>query len=238
MRNILLEIEYDGTDYFGWQYQPNKKTIQGTIEETLKKFLNEPINLIGTSRTDAGVSALGQVANFLCNSQLSVKSIQAALNSSLPRDIYIKKAYSVHLLFHARFDAKSKIYRYQIIFGRSPLRQRFAWALKYRLNVARMEQTSELFIGNKDYHWFCETKNENGYVNVMDINFKKNQDLAIEIEANRFLYKMVRRIVGALVDIGRGRINKQDILNRFLNKKHKPLIVAPPSGLVLLKVKY
>ena len=238
MRNILLEIEYDGTNYFGWQYQPKKKTIQGSIEIALKKLLQEPVNLNGASRTDTGVSALGQIANFHTNSRISVQKIQTALNSLLPRDIYIKKAYSVHLLFHARFDAKSKLYRYRIIFGRSPLHQRFAWELKYHLDLSKMERTTQLFLGQRDYNPFCSVKNENGVANITKINFIKNDDLIIEIEANRFLYKMVRRIIGSLVDIGRGKIIKNEIVKSLLGKKHHPFLVAPAAGLVLVNVTY
>jgi len=238
MRNILLEIEYDGTDYSGWQYQPRKKTVQGIIETTLSKILQEPINLIGASRTDAGVSALGQVANFLTNSRISPQKIQSALNSLLPSAIGIKNAYGVHLLFHARFDAKSKVYRYQIIFNHSPLRQRFAWEIHYELNVAKMERAAKVFIGEKDYGPFCSIKKENGIVNLTEIKFDQADGLIIKIEANRFLYKMVRRIVGMLVDIGRGKINKNDIMKCLSNKSHIPFLVAPANGLILVRVKY
>lgn len=247
MRNILLEIEYDGNDYFGWQYQPKKKTIQGTIENALCKILQEPIKIIGASRTDAGVSAVGQCANFLTNSRLSAKTIQAALNSFLPRNIYIKNAYGVHLLFNARFDAKGKIYRYQIILGRSPLRQRFAWELKYPLDFPKMERVTKFFLGEKNYSPFCAIKNDNeeGIVNVNEIKLVTDSNRAfstngvtIEIEANRFLYKMVRRIVGSLVEIGRGKITKNDIIKSLSGKPHTPFLVAPAHGLVLLAVKY
>jgi len=238
MRNILLEIEYDGTDYFGWQYQPKKKTIQGTIEAALNKLLQEPITLFGASRTDAGVSAQGQIANFHTNSRIPVQKIQTALNSLLPHDIYVKNAYGVHLIFHARFDAKSKLYYYRIIFGRSPLRQRFAWELKYHLDLSKMERASKLFLGEKDYRSFCSVKNENGIVNLIKINFIKSDDLIIEIEANRFLYKMVRRIIGSLIDVGRGKITKNEIVKILSGKPHRPFLVAPATGLILVNVKY
>jgi tRNA pseudouridine38-40 synthase len=238
MRNILLEIEYDGTNYSGWQYQPKKKTIQGSIETALNKLFQEPVNLFGASRTDTGVSALGQIANFHTNSRILVQKIQTALNSLLPRDIYIKNAYGVHLLFHARFDAKSKLYRYRIIFGRSPLHQRFAWELKYHLDLSKMKQASKLFLGEKDYCPFCAVKNENGIVNLTKINFIKDDNLIIEIEANRFLYKMVRRIIGSLVDVGRDKITKNDIVKSLSGKKHHPSLVAPAAGLVLVNVTY
>jgi tRNA pseudouridine38-40 synthase len=240
MRNIFLEIEYDGTDYSGWQYQPQKKTIQGTIENGLKKILHEPIALVGASRTDAGVSALCQCANFLTAGRLQVKAIQAALNSLLPSDIYIKKAYGVHLLFNARFSAKSKIYRYQIIPGRSPLQQRFAWELNYTLDGIKMEHAAQLFIGGKNFRPFCDITNNQieGRVKVIDLKVLVDENTVILIEANRFLYKMVRRIVGCLVEVGRGKITKNDIIKRLAGKSHQSFMVAPAQGLILLSVKY
>ena len=240
MRNILLEIEYDGTDYSGWQYQPQIKTVQGTIKNALKEIVHEPIALVGASRTDAGVSALCQCANFLTTGRLSVKAIQAALNSSLPRDIYIKKAYGVHLLFNARFSAKSKIYRYQIIPGRSPLQQRFAWEFKYPLDGLKMVRAAKLFIGEKDFRPFCDITNNQieGTVNVIDLKVLVGDNTIILIEANYFLYKMVKRIVGCLVDVGRGKITKNDVIKRLAGKSHQSFTVAPAQGLILLSVKY
>ncbi len=239
MRNILLEIEYDGTEYHGWQFQPNKQTIQGTIESALIKLLQEPINLIGASRTDAGVSALGQIANFQNNSRLSVQKIKIALNTLLPRNIYIKNVYSVHLLFNARFDAKSKLYRYQIILGNSPLRQRFAWELKYPVDLAKMEEAAKLFLGEKDFAPFCSVSDNAGMVNLTEIKILRQEDnLKILLSANRFLYKMVRRVVGSLIDVGRGKISKNDILKSLSGKSHRPFQVVPAHGLILVKVKY
>jgi tRNA pseudouridine38-40 synthase len=240
MRNILLEIEYDGTDYSGWQYQLQKKTIQGTIENGLKKILQETVSLVGASRTDAGVSALCQCANFLTTSRIPVKAIQPALNSLLPHDIYIKQAYGVHLLFNARFNAKSKIYRYQIIPGRSPLLQRFAWELNYPLDNLKMQRAAQLFIGERDFRPFCDItdKSIEGKVKVVDLKISVDDNTVILIEANRFLYKMVRRIVGCLVDLGRGKITKNDIIRRLAGKSHQSFMVAPAQGLTLLKVNY
>lgn len=247
MRNILLEIEFDGTDYYGWQYQPKRKTIQGTIEAVLQKILQEPVTLIGASRTDAGVSAKSQFANFITNSSLSVKAIQNGLNSLLPKDIYIRNAYSVHLLFNARFNAKSKVYRYQIIMGRSPIQQRFAWEIKYSLNVLKMEKAAKLFIGIKDYRPFCnikigqgKTNQKDGIVNIkrIDIKSPEGKMIIFEIEADRFLYKMVRRIVGSLVEVGRGKRTENDIRLALVGKPHPPFLVAPAKGLILLTVKY
>jgi|UniRef100_A0A7C6EDP9 tRNA pseudouridine38-40 synthase len=248
MRNILLEIEFDGNDYFGWQYQPKRKTVQGTIEAALQKILQEPVTLIGASRTDAGVSAQAQFANFITNSQLSVKTIQNGLNSLLPRDIYIRNACSVHLRFNARFDAKSKVYRYQIINGRSPLQQRFAWEVKYPLNINKMKQAAKLFVGSHDFRPFCAIKKEQekagqkeGIVDIKRVDIRSleaNRMITIEIEADRFLYKMVRRIVGCLVEVGRGKRTKNDIKLALAGKPHPPFLVAPAKGLTLLMVKY
>jgi tRNA pseudouridine38-40 synthase len=239
--NIKLEIEYDGTNYAGWQIQPRKITIQGEIEKALYKIYQKKIKIIGASRTDAGVSAYGQVANFEVNPLKFSKltKLQSSLNAILPKDIWIKKINKVADAFNARRCNKSKIYHYKIITKPSPLRQRFAWFLPYQLDIKKMQSTISLFIKHNDYSLFCAVKDKNGEVNMESVLISQNQDeINIAIKANRFLYKMVRRIVGALVEVGRGHRAQDDITKALVGEKHRPLICAPANGLLLTKVKF
>jgi len=237
MRNIRIDIEYDGTEYSGWQYQPNKRTIQGTIEEALEEIFREEIKIIGAGRTDAGVHALCQVANFKIDKDIPIENLRRALNSLLPPDIFIKRAMEVSMDFNARYDAKSKIYEYRILQGKSPLRRRYAWELSYKLNYEKMEEVKAIFPGKKNYGFFCQLSKP-AIVDVRGIGLtKKGDEIILRIEANRFLYKMVRRIVGALVDVGRGKIGAEDIVRSF-DKGPNPFITAPANGLILVEVKY
>ncbi|MCX7785076.1 MAG: tRNA pseudouridine(38-40) synthase TruA [candidate division WOR-3 bacterium] len=253
--NVLIEIEYDGTEYAGWQYQPHRRTIQGEIEKALYKILRKKIRIIGAGRTDAGVSALGQIANFHLDenwfSQKDNKSLlnlQKGLNAILPDDIFIKSIRIVADNFNARYSAKSKIYQYRLITTNSPLRKRFAWFIPYELDLNKMKYAANLFLHQFNFSKFCHLKNKDAIVRIKSLKIMmssnpifKNQrqdEIIIRIEADRFLYKMVRRIVGALVDFARGKINECDILNSFCGEKHRPIVCAPANGLLLLKVKY
>jgi tRNA pseudouridine38-40 synthase len=239
MRNLRLEIEYRGTDYFGWQYQANKKTIQATIERVLAKILQEPVRIVGAARTDTGVHALGQIANFKTANDLPLAALFAGANSLLPDDIFIKNISLAPESFHARFDAVGKIYRYRILMVKSPLRRSLSWELTIPLSIAAMSKAKDSFFGRKDYSVFCPVKVENPWVDVERISLTPTGDeLIIEIEADRFLYKLVRRIVGALVEVGRGKITEDDLIESFSKPPRIASFTAPPEGLVLVAVKY
>ncbi len=253
--NVLIEIEYDGTEYAGWQYQLQKRTIQGEIENALNQIFQKKIRIIGAGRTDAGVSALGQIANFYLDNIGSNKKrkkflnqLQKSLNAILPEDIVIKKIKEVPENFNARYSAKSKIYQYRIITTDSPLRKRFAWVISYKLDLNRMKYAAKLFLQQANYSAFCHVKDKTGEVKLKSLKILKasnsitqeriQDEVVIQIEANRFLYKMVRRIVGALVDFSLRKIDEDDIKNSFHGLKHFPITCAPANGLLLLKVKY
>ena len=240
MRNIKIELEYDGTKFYGWQIQPNKRTVQGTIASSLKKFLVEDtLKLTGVSRTDAGVHALSYVANFKTKSTLGVEDIRNALNSHLSSDIYVHKASEVDADFNSRYSAKNKIYRYRILPDLSPLRKNFTWQIRYQLAMSPMKRALKYLTGKKDFTPFSVEEN-NGLVNVKKVNlYREGDELIFEIEANRFLNKMVRMIVGTLVEIGRGKL-KSHIIEELLDngKKGSGGPTAPPQGLYLVKVKY
>ena len=240
MRNIKLVIEYDGTAYHGWQYQPNQKTIQGEVERVLKKIFSKKIKVVGAGRTDAGTHALGQAANFKVDSQMKVEALKAALNGNLPRDIFIKDITEVPVDFHARFNAKSRIYRYRIILGRSPLKAHYTWELKYKIDLRIMRQGLRKFIGRHDFTNFS-VANEKGnrICNINKVSLtRKGDEVLIEIEGDRFLNRMVRMIVGFLGDLGRKQIGFEVTKKMFEPGFEKNFLVAPAQGLHLVKVNH
>lgn len=263
MRNIKLEIEYEGTNYCGWQAQSirqshkaqgtrhksqgtshKKKAIQEVIEDILQKILQEKIRLIASGRTDAGVHALAQVANFKTNSAISLEKLQKALNGLLPDDIVITNIEEEDLEFHSRFLPKSKIYRYTILNRRYPsaILRGTVYFYPYPLNARAMRKESRVLLGRHNFKSFQATnKLERSSIRVIkSIGITKNRDLLhIEIEGSGFLHNMVRNIVGTLIEIGRGKIPPESLKKILLAKDRRfagP--TAPAKGLCLIKVKY
>ncbi len=251
MRNIKLTLEYDGTNYVGWQTQLAKgkwqianRTVQETIEKALKKILVEKVYLIGSGRTDSGAHALGQVANFKTKSNLPISDIKRALNAVLPPDIAIQKAEEVSLDFHSRFAVKNKIYRYTIL--NSPQRsvglRNFYYHYPYKLNLSAMRQAGKLLSGKKDFKSFqaSDKKERRSKKTIKNLSLKKQGDfIHFDIEADGFLYKMVRSIVGTLIEVGRGKLQPREI-PRILRRKNRKFAgpTVPAKGLALLKVIY
>jgi len=245
MRNIKLTIEYDGTDYFGWQIQKRKRTVQGEITKTLERILKEKVRLTGAARTDSGVHALSQVANFKTrNEKLATNSLVRALNSLLPSDIVIKEVKEVPDNFHARYSASSKIYRYRILnrYFPSALERRFFWHIPGSLDWEKIREASKYFFGKHDFSLFSVkgSSRKNRQCTVRDFGVRRLKNFYIlQIEADHFLYKMVRRIVGALIEVGRGKF-EPEYIKALLDKKISTLRArtAPPHGLFLIEVKY
>ncbi|HEX9917485.1 MAG TPA: tRNA pseudouridine(38-40) synthase TruA [candidate division Zixibacteria bacterium] len=241
-RNIRLEIEYDGTNFSGWQIQPKRRTVQREIENRLEKLLREKINIIGAGRTDAGVHALAQVANFKTKSKLKIENILRGLNSLLPADIVIKNIKEVDEKFHARFCAKSRVYKYRLYSGKTALLRDFVWETGYHLNLDKMKKATRKILGKHDFSSFCVTKSskENNICKVLKALWrKKGNELVFEIEADRFLHSMVRALVGTMVDVGRGYFSISDFQKILLSKDRKKAgLTAPAKGLYLVKVKY
>jgi len=245
MRNIKLEIEYDGSNYCGWQVQKShRKSIQETIEKTLREILQEKIKLVASGRTDRGVHAKAQVANFLTNSEIALKKLQKALNGLLPEDIAIIKAEEVSVDFHSRFQAKSKLYRYTILNRNYPsaFSRNQVYFFPRLLNIELMREESKVLLGKHDFKSFqaSDKKKSDSVRTIKKLRITKDKDLIyIDIEAGGFLYNMVRNIAGTLIDIGRGRFNK-GYLKKLLYSKNRKLAgpTAPAQGLCLLKVKY
>ncbi len=251
MRNIKLTIEYDGTHFNGWQVQDKgKRTVQGEIEKACAKVFHKRIRLIGSGRTDSGVHALGQVANFRVDTKLAPFEILRAVNASLPEDITIVKVEEAQEKFHAQHSAKSKVYRYTILNrpARSALERNFCYHYPYQLNVSMMRQEARALTGRRDFKSFQASgsmrfdkdKKKNTVRYLKKLMIRRRGDLIyIDFEADGFLYKMVRNIMGTLLHIGRGRLPKGSI-KRILAKKNRAFAgqTAKAKGLCLLKVNY
>jgi tRNA pseudouridine38-40 synthase len=245
MRNIKLLIEYDGTNYQGWQVQPKGLTIQGMLEEKLSRLTGERIHIIGSGRTDSGVHALGQVAHFKTQSQMDIRTIQRALNSLLPPDIVIQKIEEVDEGFHARKHSKSKVYEYRILNRnlRSAFHRGYVWYIPQKLNLTEMKKATQSLVGEHDFSSFRSvgTPTQTAVRRVIRAEWKRGRDglIRFEIEANGFLKQMVRSIIGTLVEIGKGRMKASDfrqIMNSMERKNAGP--TAPAQGLFLKEVKY
>ncbi len=242
VKNIKLEIEYDGTNFSGWQVQKKGRTIQGELQKALEKLLKQKINLIAAGRTDAGVHALGQIANFKTDSKLDTEKISKALNNLLPKDIVIKKAEEVNSDFNARFKAKSRVYKYRIYLGKSALLRKSVWQVFQPLDIKKMKQALKLV---KGYHNFSNfgRKEEDLYGHRCQMLKAKCQEngseVAFEFEANRFLRGMVRGLVGSLVQIGRGSLGIKEFSQMLGSESSRKAIKkAPAAGVYLVKVKY
>jgi tRNA pseudouridine38-40 synthase len=246
-RNIKLIISYDGTAYSGWQAQPGKHTIQGQLQRVIGELTGFVTKVAGASRTDTGVSALGQVANIIIDSPVPTDNFPKALNHRLPRDIRVLEAIDVPLDFDASSDAKSKLYRYKIYTGKHPnaLEVRNAWHRPGKLDVPAMHSAAQFLIGEHDFKSFAAAadKRSSSVRNVTACSVRTDDTdpnwIYIDIEANRFLYNMVRNIVGTLVEIGRSRWQPEKINDILLAKDRTAAgPTAPPEGLCLIWIKY
>lgn len=245
MRNIKLVIEYDGSEYHGWQRQPDGPTIQETIENSLSEITGEEIVIYGSGRTDSGVHALGQVANFNTQSAITAEEFQKGLNSILPKDIVILGSEEAHAEFHAQFSSKSKEYVYKLLnrpYGSALLRKR-VWHVPYSLTLDSMCEAASELIGEHDFSAFAQAgtdvKSKVRTVISAEFNRSGNDMIEFTIEADGFLKRMVRLIVGTLVQVGKGRLSPvefSDILNS--GNKNKFVLAAPATGLYLKEVKY
>lgn len=245
MRNIRIILEYDGTRYHGWQRQPNGITIQQTLEDVIRRITQERVMLFGSGRTDAGVHALNQIANFRTSSSIECYNLMRGINSLLPYDIVIKELTEVDDYFHARYSAKSKVYIYQICNShvRPALMKNYSWHVYEALDQGLMEKALRLLMGTKDFSSFCGANDDVSdhvrTVMAVDIKKKNNDVIIITIEANGFLRHMVRNIVGTLVDVGKRKLSIAgfaEIIEAM--DRTKAGVTAPPQGLFLKEVRY
>ncbi len=245
MRNIKLIIEYDGTAYNGWQRQADVLTIQQVMEDTISRIVNDRTVLIASSRTDTGVHALNQVANFRTASQLPLRNLQMGANSLLPPDIVVKEVSEVPWEFHSRYHARSKIYHYRIFNSpvRAALDRRTCWHVRHPLDLEAMRRAAKHLLGTHDFNSFCaaQCEVEERVRAVMDVSLDREEPgmIVFRIEAGGFLRHMVRNIVGTLVDIGTGRISEEDMVPIIeAQDRRRAGQAAPARGLCLMEVKY
>ena len=248
MINVKLTIEYEGTKYHGWQRQKNLLSIQGILEEKISQITQEKISLNGSGRTDAGVHALGQVASFKTNSSIPLLELPFILNRILPLDIRIKKVERVDNNFHARFSAVSKNYHYYVLNSNqnnnylSIFLRNYVFCIYKDINLEEMKKASIFLQGEHDFTSFaCSgSRIRNLKRTIKNISIiKKGNIFCFRLEADAFLYKMVRSIVGTLLEVGQGKINYLEI-KKILEAKNRKMAgkTVPAKGLFLMKVNY
>lgn len=244
-RHFKLTITYDGTQYAGWQLQPNGKTVQEVVELALAKIDGRDVRVHGSGRTDAGVHARGQVANCTLRTQLKAATLLRALNANLPEDVRVLRLQVTDEEFHARFSAKGKEYRYQIDSGAvaEPFLRLYAWHHPRSLNVAAMRRAAGLLKGRHDFSVLSAKPRRPVETTVRTISklsvTKQGNILTVAVAADGFLYRMVRSIVGALVKVGEGRLTVEELRGLVKAKKRTALVeTAPAHGLFLWRVFY
>ncbi len=238
-------LEYDGTRYHGWQRQKDPLTIQQVLEECILRITGEDVRVTASGRTDAGVHALGQVANFRTDSDLHTGNLLRGINSLLPKDIVIKELSAAPDSFHARYDVKSKVYLYQIFNSRirPVLFRLYTWLIYDPLDADKMREAASHLVGTHDFSSFCaagcDQENHVRTVIALDLAPSRSGIMRIHVEADGFLRHMVRNIVGTLVEVGRGK-RGPDTIPLLLETKDRRRagMTAPPQGLFLKEVKY
>ena len=244
MKRVKLTIAYDGTNYCGWQIQPNGITIEEVINKALEKLTGESILVIGASRTDSGVHAMGNVAVFDTETTIPAEKIAVALNQKLPEDIVIVKSEEVPLDFHPRYCDCSKTYEYHIINTQIPVptKRLTSWFVSYQLDIDKMRQAAEYLVGEHDFISFCnvrtDVENNVRTITALDILTDGNE-ITIRITGDGFLYNMVRIIVGTLIRVGRGFYEPEKVKEILEAKDRKAAgVTAPANGLMLMNIDY
>jgi len=243
MRNIKIVLEYDGTDFVGWQRQANGRSVQEELETVLRLLTDEFVTITGAGRTDAGVHARGQVANFKIESSITVNDLQRALNGLLSDEIIVHSTEEVPEKFSARYSARERFYRYFISRTPTAINRKFCWQLFYPLNVELMNDASSLVRQTKDFQSFCKVNSgvDNYLCSIVEAqwNAVSTQELIFSIRSNRFLHGMVRALVGTIVDVGREHISIEEF-KEIINAKDRRRagMAAPPQGLFLEEVMY
>lgn len=242
IRNIRLVIEYDGTDFCGWQKQPKVRTVEGELVGILRDLLGFEPEIVAAARTDSGVHAVGQVVNFSSISPMSPVEIARALNALLPPDIRIVGADEVPLAFNARFDAKSRTYRYEITTRPTSIWRKYRWYVKWKLDTQAMRKAMDSLLGDHNFSAFtCKDEERSPWISMKGAQVEDLEPcgMALVFSANRFLRRMVRMLTGTLVEVGRGKIAPErmcDILSSGDRNLAGPC--APPHGLYLFGVEY
>jgi tRNA pseudouridine38-40 synthase len=242
-----LEVEYEGTRYGGWQRQPHARTVQGELVKAASEFFGAEAEVGGSGRTDAGVHALGQVAHMKLKGKgrerpPSARQIETGINKLLPHDINVLRVAQAAPDFHARHDARARYYLYQISTRRTAFAKPFVWGVRDRLDVSAMARASELVRGAHDFRSFCEQSESqrSTLVRVLAAEvFEREGLILFRVGAGHFLWKKVRRLVGALVEVGRGNLSNEGVRALLERYSNEPAAwTAPPSGLFLERVLY
>jgi len=244
-KNLKLTLEYLGTNYYGWQLLPNKPTVQGKVKEALETVLRHEVKLIGASRTDAGVHALGQVANFFTSKEIPLNDLKRALNGLLPPDIKVTKVEEVPEDFHARRSAKGKLYRYRLFLREvpSPFEFQRSWFVPYRLDLKAMEEAARLFLGTKDFTTFSKSDRKREVNPIRTIDkielVKEGYVLELLFVGRSFLRHMIRVITATLIEVGKGKLRPEEVEKLFEARSREAApYLAPPYGLYLERVYY
>ncbi len=244
MKRIKLTIAYDGTNYCGWQIQPNGITVEEVVNKALQKLTGEKIQVVGASRTDSGVHALGNVAVFDTETTIPPERISYALNQRLPDDIVIVKSEEAASDFHPRYCDCSKTYEYHILNTRIPIptKRLTNYFVSYELDIDKMRQAASYLIGEHDFVSFCNVRTdvEDTVRTVTELEILENgEEITIRISGNGFLYNMVRIIVGTLIRVGRGFYEPEKVKEILAAKDRKAAgMTAPPHGLMLVEIRY
>ena len=244
MNNYKFLVQYDGTRYSGWQKQGNTaSTIQGKLEKAISGLLGEEIEVAGSGRTDAGVHAVGQVANFKTTKKLNTAEFMDKLNEILPEDIAVFDIQVAEPRFHARLSAKEKVYRYTIrnSVASDVFRRKFEYKLPEKLDLAAMDEAAKLLLGTHDFRGFATGRTKKSTVRtISDIAIEKNGDqIHITFTGDGFLYNMVRILTGTLIEVGLGQRKSESVVEVFDTKdRTKAGFTAPPQGLCLMEVRY
>lgn len=243
-RNILIKLEYEGTNYLGWARQPQGLSIQEALETALRNITGEEMHVLGAGRTDAGVHARGQAATFKTTSPLSPERLRGALNALLPRDIAVTESIEAPADFNARYSAKSKLYEYTIWNRRvrPALDRNFCWHFRWELDLVLMQEAAAMVIGKHDFAAFRSANSDiETSIRTMTRSEWRAEEpkLIYSVEGNAFLYNMVRALVGTMVDVGRGKITPAQF-GRILESKDRTTAgrTAPAQGLCLMRVDY
>jgi tRNA pseudouridine38-40 synthase len=242
MRTWKLTLEYDGTRYSGWQEQRNARTVQGVLRTAVEEFLGERVDLGGAGRTDAGVHALAQVAHLRTGARVSPLDLQYGVNDRLPSDVNVLSVEPAARTFHARHHAVARGYLYRISTRRTAFGKRFVWWIKDSLDERAMAQAASLFVGRHDFASFCERPDASASTLVeveASLVLREGDMLLYRVVASHFLWKMVRRLVGALAAVGRGQMRAGDVEQLLATRSRAvAALTAPPSGLFLERVYY
>ena len=244
MRNVALTLEYDGAHFYGFQVQKNRRTVQSELELALKKLFGKKIRIATSGRTDSGVHAEAQVVHFKTESKLALDKILKGLNHYLPEDLAVTEIQKVPSSFHAQYSAKRKTYEYRIFNSsvRSPLKRTRTFFVPYWLNFSRMKQAARLLRGKHDFRAFeaSGSRRKSAVRTIRKLDIKKTgNDIMITVEANGFLYNMVRSLVGTLIEIGRGRMPLSDLKAVLVSKNRSQIgPTSPAHGLTLKRVSY